>query len=177
MINQQSPRTLRIGHKKKMNRFKGVAIALALFVGIVAGASTHAVTEEEIVHVEDTDYLDIAEPTIQDANQVAEVYASLIIQGQQNPAFLEEEAFREGTTDAIRTLDQLIGRLRDTRTVTEAERLHKRNLIESYARYATGMETIRNGMLLYNEELVREGESIIIDTSLRIESIQTTIPY
>lgn len=179
MINVQQPRTLRVGHRRrKKQSYKHGIVLLTLFWGILVGAGARAYfdnpTDETASLVE---YTEVAEPTIQDANRLAETYTALILQAQDDPTVMETQQWIYGTEATITEMDRLIGILRDTDTGSEALRLHRKNTIEAYAVYATAMEKIRNGMLIHSESLIEEGEQLIEQATRLVDTMTNTIPY
>lgn len=179
MINVQQPRTLRVGHRRrKKQSYKHGIVLFTLFWGILVGAGARAYfdnpTDESASLVE---YTQVAEPTIQDANRLAETYTALILQAQDDPTVMETQQWIEGTEATIKEMDRLIGILRDTETYSEALRLHRKNTIEAYAVYATAMEKIRNGMLIHSESLIQEGEQLIEQAAALVDTMTNTIPY
>lgn len=179
MINAQQPRTLRVGHRRrKKQSYKHGIVLFTLFWGILVGAGARAYfdnpTDESVSLVE---YTQVAEPTIQDANRLAETYTALMLQAQSDPTVMETQQWIEGTEATITEMDRLIGILRDTETYSEALRLHRKNTIEAYAVYATAMEKIRNGMLIHSESLIQEGEQLIEQATRLVDTMTNTIPY
>lgn len=179
MINVQQPRTLRVGHRRRKKKtYKHGIVLFTLFWGILVGAGARAYfdnpTNESVSLVE---YTQVAEPTIQDANRLAETYTALILQAQTDPTVMETQQWIEGTEATIKEMDRLIGILRDTETYSEALRLHRKNTIEAYAVYATAMEKIRNGMLIHSESLIEEGEQLIEQATRLVDTMTNTIPY
>ena len=179
MINIQQPRTLRVGHRRRKKKsYKHGIVLFTLFWGILVGAGARAYfdnpTDESVSLVE---YTEVAEPTIQDANRLAETYTALILQAQSDPTVMETQQWIDGTEATIKEMDRLIGILRDTETYSEALRLHRKNTIEAYAVYATAMEKIRNGMLIHSESLIQEGEQLIEQATRLVDTMTNTIPY
>lgn len=179
MINVQQPRTLRVGHRKrKKQSYKHGIVLLTLFWGILVGAGARAYFDNPIEESTSLSaYTDVAEPTIQGANRLAETYTALILQAQDDPTVMETQQWIEGTEATITEMDRLIGILRDTDTGSEALRLHRKNTIEAYAVYATAMEKIRNGMLIHSESLIQEGEQLIEQATTLVDTMTNTIPY
>lgn len=178
MISQQSPRTLRVGHrKKKKKKYKHGLVLLTLVWGILIGAGARAYFDDEVVSDDFPPYTDIAQPAIQDANRIGELYTALILEAQADPSVMEQEHWIEGTSESIKEMDALLADLRDTETYDEATRLHKKNTIEAYAVYTTAMEKIRNGMIIRSDSLIEEGEQLIEKADRLVETMQQTIPY
>lgn len=180
MISIQPPRTLRIRHrrKKRKRKYKHGLVLLTLFWGILVGAGARAYFEETPTSINPVvPYTEVAEPTIQDANRLAEIYTALILQAQADPSVMDKKEWVDGTESAIREMDHLIGRLRDTETSSEALRLHRKNTIEAYALYATAMEDIRNGLLIHSDSLIEEGERMIDLATSLVNTMTNTIPY
>ena len=179
MINVQQPRTLRVGHRRRKKKtYKHGIVLFTLFWGILVGAGARAYfdnpTDESVSLVE---YTQVAEPTIQDANRLAETYTALILQAQDDPTVMETEQWIDGTEATIKEMDRLIGTLRDTTTSDEATRLHRKNTIAAYAMYATAMEKIRNGMILQDDTLVSEGKDALQEADDIVTTMRTTVPY
>lgn len=178
MISQQAPRTLRIGHrKKKKKKYKHGLVLLTLVWGILVGAGARAYFEQG-----DNDlkalppYTEIAQPAIQDANRISELYTALILQAQTDPRVMEQEHWVQATSESIEEMDSLITDLRDTETYDEATRLHRKNTIEAYAVYTTAMEKIRNGMVIHSDSLIEEGEQLIEQADQLVKTMEQTIP-
>lgn len=183
MINQQplpKVRTLRIGHtKKRKKRQFGIYLYTILFTGLMIFLLSGNIGKGETVSepAMSEPYIQHASPLIQDGIRIAEVYVALILQGYEDPLVIESEQWQLGTSSAIHEMDTLVGKLRDTRPETEAQAVHQRNAIKVYARYAGGMEALRNGMMLHDEDLILKGQTMIDEANQLVESIDTTIPY
>ncbi|MGF0347667.1 hypothetical protein ACQR3P_28920 [Rhodococcus sp. IEGM1300] len=183
MINQHplpKARTLRIGHsRKKKNKRFGIYLYTLIFTGAMIFLLWTNTGQGETVEepLSNEPYIEHASPLIQDGIRIGEVYVALILQAYEDPTVVESEHWQMGTTSAIHEMDTLVGKLRDTTPETEAQRFHQRNAIKVYARYASGMEALRNGMMLQNEELILKGQTMIEEANQLVESIDTTIPY
>lgn len=179
-MNNQLPqaRVLRIGMKKKR---RGKKTLIASFTTLLASFLTAFVLSQSAQHSPAQEahlpYAQNVSPLIQDGILLGNTYASLITQAEMNQTMIESKDWQLATSDAIRQMDRIVWDIGQMRAETEAEKIHQRHALKSYALYAGGMEQIRNGMMLHNDELIDRGRAFITEANSIIDMMDTTIPY
>lgn len=172
------PRTLRIGlRKKRRKKQKALTLMSTLVAAIISvlmfiGTAEPAPSDEPY-----KPYTEYASPAIQDGILLGKTYVALISQASSDPSIVHTKDWQIATTDLIKEMDHIVWELGHMVPSTEAERIHQKNSLKAYALYAGGMERVRNGMMLQNEDLILKGESLIEEANTIIDMMDTKIPY